>query len=246
MQGWRHKIQGRKSGIIGVGVVLCILLGLLFYRTVIGSVVLLPFLPLFVKYVDKRIKEAAERELKREFKDALLSISSGMQAGMSVETALSGSIATMTQMYGIDSAIVHSLLSIDNSLKCNDTIEHAFTELGSETGIDVIKDFAEVLVTAKRTGGNLISAISNAAACMDMQQEVQRDIETMLAGKQYEARLMNIMPLGIIVYLRVGLPHIAAKLYGTITGAVIMTIALAAYIAAFVWTEKITGEVVRH
>ena len=68
----------------------------------------------------------------------------------------------------------------------------------------------------------------------------------MLAGKQYEARLMNILPLGILAYLQVGLPTFTEKLYGNVTGILIMTIALAAYIVAFLWTDKITEEVMKY
>ncbi len=246
MQSWRDVIQSRKIRIGLLGISLCIILGMIFYRSILGSLVLLPSLPFFFKYVDKKIKKKEERELKRQFKDALLSISSGLRAGMSIESAVLRCACTMKQMYGENSAIAGAMQKLDNSIKCNETVEHAFAKLGMETDLQEIKDFAEVLITAKRTGGNLILAITNAATSISMREETGREIETMLAGKQYEARLMNLLPLGILVYLQAGLPSFSEKLYGNVMGIFVMTIALAAYIVAFLWTDKITEEVMKY
>ena len=246
MRDWKNTVQNRKVRIIIFGVFLSFILGMIFYRSIIGGIVLLPGMPFFLKYVDNKIKKKEERELKREFKDALLSISSGMKAGMSIESAVLRSIDNVCRMYGEKAPIIGALKKLENSLKCNETIEHAFVKLGQEMKIAEISDFAEVLVTAKRTGGNLILAISNAAGSIQMREEAQREIETMLAGKQYEARLMNILPIGILLYLQVGLPSFSEKLYGNVTGVLVMTVALAVYIAAFIWTDKITEEVMRY
>ncbi len=193
--------------------------------------------------MEKENAKKLKREAEMQFKDELLSISVGLQAGMSMEKAIQAATGTMAAMHGPWAVSVKHLESITNSLKCNETIENAFAKLAEETDIDAVRDFAGVLVTAKRTGGNIVAVIDHTAGCLEMREEVKRDVETMLAGKKYEALLMNIMPLGILVYLKLGLPDISEALYGNFTGVIIMTVALSLYIASVLWTEKLLGEV---
>lgn len=219
-------------------------IGYLFYRCLIGAVISLLLLPVYTIFDGKERCRKRSAELKNEFKDELLAISACMQAGMSIERAVRKSLDTVRNMYPKDAPIITAVERSIHKIDCNMSVEAAFLELGDEIDLQEVTDFGQILITAKRTGGNIVDIIAHTASAMEMRAEVEREIDTLLAGKRYEARLMNVMPLGILLYLSVGMPEISKQLYGNAVGVCIMTVGLGIYITAFLWTEKILREVV--
>ena len=51
---------------------------------------------------------------------------------------------------------------------------------------------------------------------------------------------MNVIPFGIIIYLRVFSPGFLDPLYGNPAGILIMTVSLMIYVGAFCWSQNIT------
>ena len=119
-------------------------------------------------------------------------------------------------------------------------VEKLMLELGERSGIEDIRMFSEILMTAKKTGGNLVKIMKRTADNISEKIETKREIETVIAGKKMEARCMNVIPFGIIVYLRVFSPGFLDPLYGNLAGILIMTVSLMVYAGAFWWSYKIT------
>ena len=69
--------------------------------------------------------------------------------------------------------------------------------------------------------------------------EVEREIDTVLAGKKLEGRIMNVMPLFILAYLNLTSKDYLQVLYKNPMGVVIMTIALGVYGMSLKLSEKI-------
>ena len=68
--------------------------------------------------------------------------------------------------------------------------------------------------------------------------EVKREIQTMISGKQMECKVMNLIPLGIILYFWIASPGFLDCMY-TMSGRPVMTVLMIVYIAAFKWSERI-------
>ena len=71
--------------------------------------------------------------------------------------------------------------------------------------------------------------------------EVSREIATLIAGKKMEQRIMTIVPLGIILFLKLSSPSFLAPLYHNPLGVIIMTVCLAVYLVAV----KLSGKIMR-
>ena len=69
--------------------------------------------------------------------------------------------------------------------------------------------------------------------------DIQREIQTMIAGKKMEANCMMIIPLLIILYLQVFSPGFLQPLYEGIQGRFIMSFFLLIYGAAVLWSRRI-------
>jgi len=68
---------------------------------------------------------------------------------------------------------------------------------------------------------------------------LKEEISVLISAKRLEQRIMSFMPMGIIVYISLASPEMIAPLYGNLTGALIMTVCLAVYAAAFFISMKI-------
>ena len=105
--------------------------------------------------------------------------------------------------------------------------------------MEEISNFAEILAYAKRSGGNLIQIIKTTTDTISEKIDVKREINTIITAKQLEQNIMNYVPLGIILYMRLTSPEMFVKVYGNAAGITVMTICLLIYFAARVIAEKI-------
>lgn len=95
-----------------------------------------------------------------------------------------------------------------------------------------IDSFAQVLTYAKRNGGNLVDIIRNTTDTISDKIEVKREISAITSAKKLEQNIMNLVPIGIILYMRLTSVEMFSKLYGNAVGILIMTICLVIYFAA--------------
>ena len=70
--------------------------------------------------------------------------------------------------------------------------------------------------------------------------QVQEEIRLAMSSKQLEQRIMSIMPFCILAYLRFGSSEFLDPLYHNLPGAVIMTVCLLIYGAAWRISVNIT------
>ena len=85
----------------------------------------------------------------------------------------------------------------------------------------------------------MISIIRNTANQIGDKIDVKREIDTMLAAKKYEFRIMTMIPFGIVLYMSVSFPEFMGKLYGSIIGTGVMTGCLIVYLGAYGLGQKI-------
>lgn len=70
---------------------------------------------------------------------------------------------------------------------------------------------------------------------------MEREIETIINSKKYEQRIMDIVPLIMILYVNFTSGNMMSVMYNTLIGKLIMTICLLLYTVAFIIGEKITN-----
>ena len=81
--------------------------------------------------------------------------------------------------------------------------------------------------------------ISRTARIISDKSDVEREIETSLAAKKYEQRIMSVMPCGIIIYMEAASPGFLDVMYTTTFGFMAMTGCLLVYAGAVYWGAKI-------
>lgn len=220
-------------------VLLTLMLAWLFYDSLYAWPPLLLFVPLLLRQQKKKICEKKRIELQQQFREGLLAVSAALGAGYSVENAFGEALKDLYFLYPADTPILVEFRMIANGVKMNRNIEELLYAFAERTRLAEAQMFAEVFAVSKRTGGNVASVIQDTASRISMQTDVNREIATFLSAKKLEQRIMNVVPLAILLYVRVTSPEFLAGIYKTLPGVLFMTGALALYAGAYLLSERI-------
>jgi tight adherence protein B len=99
--------------------------------------------------------------------------------------------------------------------------------------------FSEVFAFAKRSGGNFVTIIEGTTEHMRAKYETEREIQVLVASRKMEQKIMNVIPMLILAYLKVTSMDFLDILYGNAAGAIFMTGCLLAYGGAILLAERI-------
>lgn len=224
-----------------IALVLCWTTAYLFYKSV-WAVGLFTGGAWFL--VNIQIKSRAEKRkwrLTLEFRDGIQSLSNALGAGYSIENAFAEAVRDLRLLYDEDTEIVKEFQGISQQIHLNQNVEDLLMEFGNRSEVEDIISFAEVVMTAKRTGGDLIKIMKTTSNNISDKIDIQREITTLIAAKKMEGYIMCVIPFGIIVYLNMSMPDFLAPMYETWIGRIVMTIALVFYLLAVLLLQKIVN-----
>lgn len=221
------------------GILLIGLLAWFFYRSLWAMLPLSFLLPVFLSEVQRGLAKQRRQELSIQFRDMILSVAAGLQAGYSVENAFLEAGGDVERLYGKESLMAQEAVILKRGIQNNVPLEKLLCDLGRRSGQEDMEDFAEVFSIAKRSGGNMNAIIRRSAAVTGDKIEVKREMNTLLSSKKYEQKIMNLVPFLIVAYLQITSKGFFDVLYGNPVGIAIMTACLALYLAAFWMSRRI-------
>ena len=216
-----------------------LLICLLFYRSIRPFPLLLAFYPLFQRQQREEFRKRRENRMREEFLDGMSFLQTSLQAGYAMENAFSQALNELRKIYDDDAFIMVEFHYIAVQIRMNVPVEELLLSLGRRSHTEDVRNFAEVYVTARRAGGDLIAIIRNTISGMRQKEETRREIETVLAGKKMEQQIMSCIPLAILAYVSVTSPEALSGMYQTGIGTLVMTACLAVYAAAFLLGRRI-------
>lgn len=208
---------------------LCGIVVYLFYQSWWGMAAVIPVSFIYLKQKKKQLIQERKKILNYQFRDALNALSVAVQAGYSVENAVSVCTRDLEQIYNKEDDILKEFRYIESQQKVSVPVEELFLDLGERSRVEDIENFAAVFYTAKRTGGDMNGMIQKVARMLGDKIDVKREIETTLAAKKSEQTIMSLMPAGIILYLQMTSPGFLSVLYGNPFGICTMTVCLGIY-----------------
>lgn len=215
------------------------LISYIFYKSIIMFLVLLPFCFLYPKIKKKELITERKRRLLGEFKEAIMILSSLLNAGYSLENSVKESLVELRLLYEKDNLIIKEFEYICQLIYMNISVERAFDDLAYRSRCEDIRSFAKVLRIAKRSGGELESIIAHTVGVIGDKVRIKEEIITMTAAKRFEQRVMNIFPLLIVLYIDLSSPGFFNIMYTTIIGRVCMSFGLAVYLLAIYISKRL-------
>ena len=224
---------------VGTYLLLVSLISYLFYRNLYLVPVFLPGLWFFLKERKKALQRRREERICSQFLTGMQLVSTALSSGYAVENAFREALLELRKIYEEDSFAVAEFAHIVKQIRLNTPIETLLLSLGERSQIEDIRNFAEVFLAAKRTGGDLMAVIRNTVSSMRQKEETLGEIETVLAGKKMEQNIMSLIPILILVYVSLTSPESLEGMYHTPVGIAVMTGCLLLYLAAYFWGKKI-------
>lgn len=209
------------------------MLAYLFYNSVWA---MLALLPIGILYFREWLKDCCQKKMidfRAKFQESMKLMSSSLRTGYSVENAIRETEKDLKKLYSEDSRICREFSRMRYELDMNRTAEQVLLAFAERVQQEDAQDFVVVFSAAKRAGGDSISILKNAVRMIGDKMEVEREIQVMLAAKKLEFRVMCIVPLGLMFYMRFSFTEFFDVLYGNLLGVVLMTGCLAVY--AFAW-----------
>ncbi len=224
---------------IAIAVVVTAGAAYLFYEDIRGMI----FCPVVWKFVRKlrRQKKQKERQrvLAKQFQDGMQSVCTALLAGFSMENAWKEAEREMEVLYGKQAWITQEFQSMNQAVLFHIPLEQTLQDFARRSGVEDILSFSEVFLFAKRQGANFVRIIENTTYHMKDKQETEEEIQILAASKKLEQKIMNVIPVLILTYLKITSGDYLSTLYGNLFGVLFMTGCLAAYGAALVLSDRI-------
>lgn len=208
------------------------LLSFVFYRNLLVFLVFMPLGACYPLFIKEDLKKKRMEMLTVQFKDAILSVASGLNAGYSVENAFAVSLDEVSRIYGKDSMIAGEIRLMLCKTRMNRTFEEALEDFAARSGLEDVRSFADVFLAARKSGGELMKIIARTAEIIGEKIRIQEDIMTATASKRMEQKIMSAIPILIVFYIEFTSPGFFDVLYTTLMGRIIMTLCLLTYLGA--------------
>lgn len=235
-----YKVSKKEKAVIIMVIFMAIIIiSILFYGTIYAVVILLPLGVPIYREQKRRIINKKKKELKVQFKDMLMVMSDSLKTGYSVSNALKESYKDMVSMYGRYSYICEELRIMISKIKLNVREEDIFKDFAKRTGLREAILFSRIFSVAKKTGGNMTEVIGSVTDSIVLKENVREEIEVSTTEKKTEQKIMTLIPMALILYVKMMSPDFLNIMYETNAGRIVMTICLVLYILAFLWAQKI-------
>lgn len=199
-----------------------------------------PFVWFFLIRISKEDKYKSNMsEFDMEFKELLVALADALGSGYSVENAFKDAEENLRVMFGAKGMIINDLQIINAKIAMRIPAEQAFLEFSESYPSEEAKSFAGVFSFAKRLGGEYVKNLRRTVEKMEEKLELKQDIRAVISQKQMEFKVMSVMPVGILCYVKITSGDFLSSLYGNIAGMIAMTVCIAVYASAIVLGRKI-------
>ena len=174
-----------------------------------------------------------------QFKDAIQSFLAALMVGYSIENAWKEAYEDMKLLHKEEEDMMMEFVYMLRQMENNEVLEALLLDFAKRSGISDIWDFAQIFAIAKRSGGDLNGIIKKSVHSICDKIQVKREIQTSIASRKYEQKVMSVIPIAIIAYISLTNPHYFDVLYHNLAGVVIMSICLMIYASSIILAEKI-------
>lgn len=195
--------------------------------------------PVYVSYRKRALIAGRRMQLRNEFVDWIVAAAAIMNGGISAEKAFVDSAEEIEKLYGRKSIILGEIQLLKVKMARTVSFSEALLDLGRRSGVEDIAEFSQVFIIAKENSGQMSNVIEETAKQFQEKKDTEAEIQTTLSGKKMEQRMMMVIPLCIVLYLKITAGEFMSVLYHNLFGQVVMSLCLGAYIAAYFYGEKI-------
>lgn len=226
---------------VGKGLAIGSLIAWLFFKSLWGLLCVPVCVGLFWKQTKKKDEQRKQEKEQEYFVEYLGFLKEALLVGYSLEQAVGEGKKGMLTTVKEDEPFLRKVTRLERKMQLGTPVETAFSEWANEALCEDVGDFAEVLFIAKRTGGAVQQVIENTEHVIRDKQETLRYIRSVLHSREYEAKVMKVMPFAMLIYLRLFMPDFLTPLYHNAVGVGVMTTVLVVYFVLCLVVDKVTA-----
>ncbi len=235
---------------VGGGAAGCFMIGMIFYKSLIlSSVLAFLFFLVTLKWptiITNSLRDKRQRELGKQFKDALQAIAAEISSGRSfLNIILDGAITdSLKILYGDKKKkgyIIQEFEFIAKEMRNQVPERVVLRDFANRSGVEDIQNFVDVFLIGRDESGQINEIIQRTSNMIIEKMDINEEIETLISQKKNEQKIMTILPIGMIMFISLVAPDYMAPMYNTIfPGRVVMSSALGLIIFAYYLSKKIT------
>lgn len=192
---------------------------------------------IFIKMRNKQVIEKRRKKLNIQFRGLLDTLATSIGAGKNMYDAFTLAVTDLTVQYTEEADIVKEVKTICLGLNNNIQVEDLLLNFADRSGVEDIRNFANVFATCYKKGGNIKDVIKNTASIIGDKIEIQMELETMVSGQKNDQNIMLVMPVVFIIVMKTmggDLIDLSSPV-----GLLSVTISLLIFIAAYFVSKKI-------
>lgn len=211
-----------------------------FYRSHIISLLLAPLAFMYPRIRSAELLAKRRRNLNTQFKDMLYSLSSSLAAGKSMENSFKEVLRDLTVLYTSPAEyIILETEYMARRIEMNETVEAVLSDFARRANIEDVENFSDVFQTCKRTGGNIVEVIRNTSGIINDRIEVRQEIDMLLAQRKFEQKVLNVVPVLLIMLLSASAADYMEPVFTTTMGRLVMTVAIGLLAVAWFISKRI-------
>lgn len=200
---------------------------LIFFRSVISAMIIMMISTVYPYYMMHAKQNKMKQLLNYQLRDALNALLASLKAGSSINNALVRTHEDLERIFLNEKhkPIVNEFRIISYELDMMIPVEEVLENFKLRNDIEDITDFVNVTLMTRRQGGNLNEVIHRVAEIISDRIQIEREINTLVAGKKMEAKVLTILPVILVVLLSMISPEYMSPLYDTLLGRLLMIFA---------------------
>ncbi len=237
----------RKYRVTGKDIAICLVqaaglsaaVGWLFYRSIWGIFSVIIVLPFVLVSYRRRAVKKQQLMLREQFKECIRVVTASLYSGYSVENAFREAEKELVHLLGERADMCQELRVINQQIRLNMPVESLLRDLAERSGVEEISGFGQVFGYAKRNGSDFVRILKDTTLRISEKAGLEQELQIMVASRQLEQKIMNVIPLGILFFVQLSSPGFLDIMYAGALGRTIMSICLVVYGVAYLISGRI-------
>lgn len=200
---------------------------LLFFRSFNSALIITVVSGIYPYFIIKSRKKKRKQLLNYQLREALTALSSSLKAGVSLNNALLRVYKDLERIHSNAKKrpIVDEFEIIAYELDLMMPVEDVLNNFKNRAELEDVTDFVNVTLMTRKKGGNLNEVIQRVSEIISDRIEIEHEINTLVAGKKIEAKILTVLPIVLVVMLSFLSPSYMSPMYNSILGRLLMIFA---------------------
>ncbi len=192
----------------------------------------------FLPAINEMLLARRRKSLQDQFMNFLETLSVSLASGNTMHDAITNSKADLLNQYSEADMIIVELTEIIDGVTNGKTIEEMLENFGLRSANEDIINFSNVISNCYRLGGNFGHVVRHTREIISDKIAVSDEIATKISSNKLQLNVMCIMPIALVALLKATSSDFANNL-ASVLGVFVTTIAIAIFVAAYFWGQKI-------